>query len=130
MTPLNPFIPMFDHPLIQEHEYKVGDETDKGIIMGLSSNYEDKSLKWAIVFDRRLILLSNLIYLPSTDALAEMWGEAKKYKQTWRFIFHFNRFSMNLNNDIENYPLQIIALHFLMSDLHNLKWVEGKWGEG
>lgn len=61
------------------------------------------------------------IFLPSTDQLAEMWGEAKGGEYDF-FLPKIAKFAIKKN--LLNYPLPIIVLAFIMSDLYGLKWNE------
>lgn len=77
------------------------------------------------------IRIDKAIFHPSVEWMAERWGEANPLSPPWDFIFHLYIW---LNHGVgfhapNDYPLQVIALHFLMDSLHNLKWSEkeGEW---
>ena len=64
-----------------------------------------------------------LWYMPSTDQLAEMWQRKKIARFAPNFIGEmYTWISKRNNHDVFDYPLQVIALHFVMSDLFNLTW--------
>ena len=77
-------------------------------------------------------------YLPTTEDQAKMWGDCVEEKeQASRAIdFLAGLYDFLDERKYSKYPepdepLQIIALHFIMSDLYNLKWAgEDGWVKG
>lgn len=126
---------------IQEHEYEIGDTIaqveydsfDRVIIARtITKTKKEKGEIVKLFTEIGWTYNTDASYLPTTDQIAEMWGEAKN-NIPFEFEF-FVEISFWLEKTSGNYiktdyPLQVIALAFLMSDLHGLKWVE-KGGKG
>ena len=67
------------------------------------------------------------IFLPSTEYMAERWANAEgKNRSAWGFLYQVNEFAKSY---MRSWPLQIIVLAFLMSDLYGKVWLEkeGEW---
>lgn len=68
----------------------------------------------------------HLIFLPDTDYMAGMWCEAQEYSPYQFFAELYSWLESDCSLPID-YPLQIIALHFLMHDLYSKRWEKGTW---
>jgi hypothetical protein len=140
-------IKMYNHPKIQEGwKPEVGDRVacddfpDKGKTFVIIRRGDHSSGNYWIVSDGRIIHaeyhISQLIFLPSIEQMAEMWHEGKDDKEIgkdglWPRNSGF-RFTVNLHAFLKDsefkpdLPLHIIVLAFIMSDLHGKTWDDEK----
>ena len=122
--------------LIKWDEPKVGDWTDKGLVVGYS-RYPHKSKLWVIrkhFMDREEVWSDKVIFKPSIEQLMEMvdlfkyeYLEIVPLSRKDGFVLLYTREGSEGQEKITAKTQKELWLAFVMHELHGLKWEDGKW---